>query len=269
MKEPDADSIRNALGAVQRARLESLEVFPQIESTSSYLLAQPKPAHGKARVALALHQTGGRGRRGRRWVAPPMSGLCLSISYTFGRAPAALQGLTLATGAALVDALSALAIDGVALKWPNDLMARERKLGGILTEVRPGGGAETCVVTGIGINVDLPASPELPDPPNIVDLAGIVDVPPSLNELAAAVIRELPDAWDAFEVHGIAPLLTRWHRYDWLHGQEIAVDTADGVLSGTADGIDEDGALLLVTAGGRRRVVSGSVLSAARPAVAV
>ena len=273
MKEPDTDSIRAALDAALLPQLDGIEIFPEIASTSSYLLEQPYPPRGKLRVALALHQTGGRGRLDRRWISPPLSGLCMSVAYTFGRAASELQGLTLATGAAVVNALSGLAVDGVALKWPNDLMARDRKLGGILTEMRSAGAGETYVVTGIGINVDLPASQEQatdsPDPAGVIDLAGIVDAPPSCSALAAAVIQQLFDAWAGFELHGFAPLAERWDRYDWLRGCDVAVDTADGVLSGIAVGIDVDGALLVITANGRRRVVSGSILLCTRPAQAV
>ena len=151
MSTAAADSIRHALSDAAAVDIECLEVFPEIESTSSFLLAQPGPPAGKARVAMAEHQMSGRGRFGRRWISPPLSGLCMSMAYTFARKPSQLPGLTLAAGIAVIDALTGLTIEGVDLKWPNDLIARDRKLGGILTEARQNRADGTTVVIGIGV----------------------------------------------------------------------------------------------------------------------
>ena len=119
-----------------------LEVFGEIDSTNSYLLNVPPPPAGRFRVAIAEHQTGGRGRMDRRWVSPAATGLCLSIAYTFTDTPSDLSCATLAVGIAIAEALEEIGILGIGLKWPNDLVFRGGKLGGILTELRSNRGSE-------------------------------------------------------------------------------------------------------------------------------
>ena len=151
MSKLDADAIRASLGEAAGLRLEALELFPEIESTNSYLMQGAAPAAGAIRVALTDNQVAGRGRHGRTWQSPPGSGICLSMGYTFAAQPEKLPALTLAIGLGVIEALESIGIDGVALKWPNDLVADASKLGGILTEAQPLPGDAVHVVTGVGL----------------------------------------------------------------------------------------------------------------------
>jgi len=153
MSRLDVTEVQRPLTELANSRLDKLEAFSSIASTNTYLLAQPAPAVGRYRVAIADHQTSGRGRHNRRWLSAPGSGLCLSLSYTFAKTPEQLPGLTLAIGVGVVGALQHLEVDGVSLKWPNDIVALDGKLGGILTEVQSGFSDGATVVTGIGLNV--------------------------------------------------------------------------------------------------------------------
>jgi BirA family biotin operon repressor/biotin-[acetyl-CoA-carboxylase] ligase len=92
------DSIAALTSEESRARLEILEVFPEIESTNSYLLEQPCPPPGRYRVAIADYQTAGRGRMNRSWHSPPSSGLCMSMAFTFTNMPENFPSLSLAIG---------------------------------------------------------------------------------------------------------------------------------------------------------------------------
>ena len=105
MSTLDASVIQDSLAEASLARLDQVEVFPTIASTNTHLLAQPAPAPGRSRAALADHQTAGRGRHNRRWLTPPGAGLCLSLAYTFADQPQQLPALTLAIGVGIVDAL--------------------------------------------------------------------------------------------------------------------------------------------------------------------
>ena len=100
------------------------------------LLDEGPPASGQLRVSIAEHQTAGRGRRGRRWQSPPGGGIWLSVSWLFDRQPPELTALGLAAGLAVRRALVGAGIGGVMLKWPNDLVHGDRKLGGVLAELR-------------------------------------------------------------------------------------------------------------------------------------
>ena len=124
----DPDQIRAPMKDRPRKRLERIDVFDEIESTNSYLLSEPAPAVGRFRVALAEHQTAGRGRMDKRWHSPAASGVCLSMAYTFGLARADLSAVTLAIGVGVARVIASAGLSGVQLKWPNDLVARDGKL---------------------------------------------------------------------------------------------------------------------------------------------
>src|SRR5690606_16684163 len=120
-----ADDILGLLEEDERASLEALEAFESIESTNTWLLWQPAPAAGRFRAAIADYQTHGRGRRGRRWIAPPGAAICLSLAGTFEQSPGNLPSLTLAMGVGVASALRTLGAADIRLKWPNDLVARD------------------------------------------------------------------------------------------------------------------------------------------------
>lgn len=259
----DAATIREPIGDLSRARLTDLEVFPEIESTNSYLLGQAAPPVGCFRVALADHQTAGRGRMDNRWYSAPRSGICLSLSYTFARPPGNPAALTLAAGVAAVQALESLGLRGAGLKWPNDLIVSDGKLGGILTEVHPAGDGIRTVVVGIGINVDLSRAEEISKLATVIgrvsDLATNMLAVPSRSVISAALIEHLFNALVRFERHGLEAFLPEWSRLDWLRGQQVTVELADERFGGVCEGIDTDGALLVRSGSERRRVISGLV----------
>jgi BirA family biotin operon repressor/biotin-[acetyl-CoA-carboxylase] ligase len=258
--------IRKLLSAEPSAALDQLELFGSIASTNTYLLAQPPPAAGRIRVAIADHQTSGRGRHSRRWVSPPGAGLCLSLAYTFDEYPDQLPSLTLAIGTGIVAALRILDIDGISLKWPNDIVALDGKLGGILTEVQSRTSDGVTVVTGIGLNIDLPASAadmiESDWARRPVDLGRVIDPLPAREIVAAAIIEGLYGVMRKFAAMGFAAFATDWAGLDWLRGRDVIVDQPDRQITGIAAGVDADGALLIDTGKEKIRVVSGSIVMA-------
>lgn len=267
MTRLDADTIRTVLGDLASSRLAGIETFAEIDSTNSYLMQCEAPVPGRFRVALTDNQTAGRGRHGRRWSSPPDSGLCLSIGYTFARQPGDLAALTLAIGLGVVDGLEELGAPGVQLKWPNDLIANDGKLGGILTETQPLPGGAIAVVSGIGLNVDLPEKFDLPDrldgPQHVIDLTGFTDSVPPLNQLAARLIDRLCMTCVTFEQGGFPPYAERWSEHDWLLGRALVVNTPGQQVAGIGAGVAADGALLVDTGGGSvSRVTSGTVIAA-------
>ena len=264
----DADRIRAAVHREALDRLAQIEVFAEIDSTNSYLLQSAGPAPGKIRVAVTANQTAGRGQRGRRWHAPKDSGVCLSLAYTYASQPENLSSLTLAIGVSAITALSDEGISGVQLKWPNDLVADNGKLGGILTEAQQQSTGAVTVVTGIGVNVRLPEAIPVSEGSewagHIADLAGISDASLDSNRIAGALVSRLCEAFVAFEADGFSSFLTRWQACDWLDGREITVETVDERISGIGAGVSADGALLVAARDGLRTVTSGTVIRAAR-----
>ncbi len=250
------------LPAEVRARLEVLLVEWSIESTNTRLLESLPPKAGSAAVVLAEHQTGGRGRRGRGWVAPPGGALCLSLGWQFADMPADLSALSLVTGLCVAGALRGLGVDHVRLKWPNDLVTPRGKLGGILIEMRAEAGGPVHVVAGIGLNVllDDDARAAVRATGNEADdLAAHCDPVPDRNEIAAAMLARLIPALEVYPRAGFAPHLPDWHEHDALRDREVRVENAGEITRGMARGIDAHGALLVETPTGVRRFVSGEV----------
>lgn len=267
MHRLDADVIRQSIDETATARLGDLEIFAEIASTNSYLMQEEAPLPGQTRVAATDNQTAGRGRHGRTWQSPPGSGLCLSMAYTFVTQPANLPALTLAIGLGVVTTMQALSVTGIQLKWPNDLVFMDGKLGGILTEAQARAGDAVTVVTGIGLNIDLGEGvdfrAETNGPLRVVDLKRHVDDLPDRNRIAALLVSGMSKTFVDYEDGGFGLFADRWSTYDWLLGREVTVDLGQRQFSGIGAGVADDGALLIDTqSGGRQRVTSGSVVMA-------
>lgn len=251
-----------------RARLEALRVEWSLESTNTLLLESLPPAAGAAAVILAEHQSGGRGRRGRAWIAPPGGAICLSLAWQYADQPADLSALSLVIGLAAVLALKDLGIGGVRLKWPNDLVSARGKLGGILIEMRAEAGGPVHLVIGIGLNVllDDAARDAVATTGNTADDlrsqgADVAD----RNVIVAALLARLLPVLDDFPRHGLTPHLARWNEYDALMGREVSVENLGETTRGVARGIDAHGALLVETPAGVQRYVSGEVTVRVQP----
>lgn len=259
----DRSAILRALGGSARAVIERLELFTVVDSTSSYLFAGPRPAPGRLGVCLAEYQTGGRGRRGRSWRAPLGRGACLSVSWVFAAQPGALAALGLAAGLVARRVLRGATGLPIRIKWPNDLLVADRKVGGILVELAAESHGPCFVVLGIGVNVS--ATPALPREPGAwaggaTDLAAASGgVAPSRNTLCAALVDGFAELMSGYAATGFAPYQAEFADADYLYGRSIRVDGADGGAAGRAIGVGADGALLIEHAGGVTRIVSGDV----------
>jgi BirA family biotin operon repressor/biotin-[acetyl-CoA-carboxylase] ligase len=257
----DAADIRRLLPQAVLERLRNLEVHESLASTSDRLLEVEDLTPGRFDACLAEFQSAGRGRRGRHWVAPFASGLCLSINWSYRDAPATLAALSLAAGVAALRALARLGFHGVALKWPNDLVHGDAKLGGILIDLRGEAAGPAYVVVGIGVNLRLPAAARerlRAGGVEALDLATL-GAPPRRSALAAALIAELSSALAEFGARGMSAFAAEWQDADALAGRQVAVLHGGQSLEGRACGVDGDGALLLEVDGVPRRIVSGEV----------
>ncbi|GAB4349476.1 MAG: bifunctional biotin--[acetyl-CoA-carboxylase] ligase/biotin operon repressor BirA [Gammaproteobacteria bacterium] len=242
----DRGRIVGALSPRSAALLDRLHLFDVVDSTNSYLMECAARGAGSGTVCLAESQRAGRGRRGRSWVSPYASNLYLSVLFRFAAGPQAVQGLSLALGVVVVAALQRLGIEGVQLKWPNDLVAQGAKLGGVLIEMAGEAGGPCHVVAGIGLNVCMPERAALAIDQAWIDLQHLAGAAqPSRNALAGAVLDLLLPALADYEVHGFAPYRERWRSLDALNGKPVTVHSPLGEVSGTGAGIDESGALRL------------------------
>ena len=257
----DAAAIQARLPAAARECLRHLEVHASLESTNDRLLAVNDLPAGRFDACLAEFQSAGRGRRGRRWVAPFASGLCLSVNWNYRDAPATLSALSLAAGVAARRALGRLGFPGLSLKWPNDIVHANGKVGGILIDLRGEAAGPAYFVVGIGINVRLPAKVReglRAEGVEALDLASLGEAP-KRNEAAAVLVAELTTALLEFGGRGMAAFVDEWQEGDALAGGAVRVLQGSQHLDGLARGVDGDGALMLETGSVRRRILSCEV----------
>lgn len=260
----DEKAIRSYLSGAVLTKLDALEVLWETASTSDYLLARTAPAAAKSRVCLAEFQTGGRGRRGRRWVAAAGHSICLSLVWSFESAPAQLGCLGLAAGVAVLRAARQAGADDALLKWPNDVVVEGAKLAGILVDVQGEAGGPMRAVVGVGLNYGLPgtAVEEV--------LAGGGLRPTSLyssgampglsrNAVAAALVNELHSVLESFNSEGFSALAEEWRAADFLSGKSVTVTADGGDQQGRVRGISNDGRLQLETDTGIIHLLSGDV----------
>jgi BirA family biotin operon repressor/biotin-[acetyl-CoA-carboxylase] ligase len=217
-------------------------------------------------VCLAEAQSAGRGRRGRGWVSPFGASLYLSLLWRFAQCPAEITGLGLLVAMAQARALRRCGAEGVGVKWPNDLVYRGRKLGGILMEMSGEVGGRCHVVVGVGINVALsPEQGRAIDQP-WTDLAQILgDDRLARNALAAAVIEAIVGAVGRFESRGLKGLAEEWRGLDTVAGRDVRVSTVRGTFGGVAAGVDGLGRLRLMRGGGEQVFDSGDVSLCVHP----
>lgn len=256
----DAAAISAALAPATRARLGELGVHWQLDSTSSELLRRLGTDPRDRLACLAEIQTHGRGRRGRAWQMPLGGGIALSLLKRFDSGMAALAGLSLVAGTALAAALEDCGVGDIGLKWPNDLIARNAKLGGILVELGGEALGPCHAVIGIGLNVRVPAHAAGVIDQSWTDLAALTHgLPPSRTQVVARVLDRLVDALDYFAVAGFGAFADDFARRDVLRNRLIRVSRNAAMEEGIARGVDARGALRVAFAEGERALDSGEV----------
>lgn len=246
----DAGDIRRHLGAQgKRFRISIVENAPSSNTLLMREMAQGAPGGS---VLAVEWQSSGRGRMGRTWHSGLGNALTFSLLWRFECGLAALSGLSLAVGIAIIRALHAAGMGAARLKWPNDVQDETgAKLGGVLIEAQGDMLGPAAAVIGIGLNL------ALPNP-----VAGLIDRPaaaladmatemPGRNRLLALLLLELGEILDIFADRGFAPLRAEWEAYHALQDSRVRLVLPDGShVSGIARGVTDEGALKLQVAGG-------------------
>ncbi len=241
----------------------AVEVVDQIDSTSSELLrrAARRDIHGA--LLAAEWQSAGRGRRGRAWSAVAGGSLTFSLGWRFEQGAGFMAGLSLAVGVAVLHALEREGIAGVELKWPNDLIHRHLKVGGILVELNGDALGPSTVVVGVGLNVRLPQAMKRDIAQPVSDLTAVAGrgAPPiDRNRLLARLAAELAATLGTYCAHGFAPFAAEWQRRHAYQGKLVKLLLPDGVsVKGTVAGVDGTGALVLADGPRRVRFLAGEI----------
>lgn len=238
------DDIR--AGEIGSERFGRVEIVEETGSTNSDLIERARAGEAEGLVLVAGMQTAGRGRLNRTWIGSPGASLLCSVLVRPKLDPEHVPLLTAAAGLAAHDALLNAAGLDADLKWPNDLMSRGRKLGGILTEgVIKQDSVDFCIV-GLGLNVNWPAA----------------DIPKEISEIATSVSVELGRDADrmailnqflkSFEIHVVtaeespSTLIREYKENCATIGKRVSVVIPSGTVEGFASGIDTHGRLLVV-----------------------
>jgi BirA family biotin operon repressor/biotin-[acetyl-CoA-carboxylase] ligase len=244
-----------------------LTLLDEVDSTNDEAARQLAAGRPAPFVVFARRQTRGRGRLGRAWHSADSGNLYASFAFRPRLAPVRMHTFTLWMGVNVCELLANFAGMAPGLKWPNDLLFAGRKAGGMLTEARMDSDEIRDLVFGLGLNVNAAAWPgELRG--RAVSLAERTGAPLDLNRLAAALVGRVLLAYDRFVDGSYAETFADlWHRHDLLRGREVTVLQGEERVSGTAVGIDDEGALILRTAKGRtRRFRAGEVTLEKTPA---
>jgi BirA family biotin operon repressor/biotin-[acetyl-CoA-carboxylase] ligase len=242
----DQDKVMERVGNISKDKMPFLCIEESIGSTND-MAAQLMSMHGSRIVCLAEYQQQGRGRRGREWYTTPGGGFYGSFAWRIPAGFHALEGLSLAVGVELVEVLERFGINGVGLKWPNDLVTEHGKLGGVLIEVNGEVEGPCDAVVGIGLNIDLPVHVKLKAQQPVVDLVSLTRELPDRNHLTAEIIIAITLLLDSFTSKGFGYWRERWLKRDAFAGKEIILTGGHEPLNGVGAGVNEQGALLVKT----------------------
>lgn len=238
----------------------TIEVYFETDSTNHRLMQRLSGADVHAQVLMAEFQSAGRGRRGTAWVSPFASGVMLSMGWRFESAPPAVAALSLAAGVAVASVLSQFAGLVTRLKWPNDILCADKKLGGILIESRGETTGPFTVVIGVGLNIALSDGVIRAIDQPVTDLRRHSRRDFTRNQLAADLISGLASMLREFDRFGFKPFINSWRELDYFQEKEADLIFADRRVRGTVKGIDENG-LLIMDLQGKRQSFSHGELS--------
>lgn len=254
----DGEKIKASITGDAIQAIGELEIFPLIDSTNNAAASAIQEGRGAGYCCLAEQQSAGRGRRGRQWMSPFGRNIYLSQVWEFQAGAAALEGLSLSVGLAVVRALTAFGVTGLGLKWPNDVLHNDRKLAGVLLEMQGDPSGICQVVVGVGLNVEMSGSAvsEISQPwTDLQQIVGSVD----RNKLVAELMSSLYSVYKEFLVGGFTAHKDEWCGYDIFAGRDVKVQLGDSYIDGVVIGLDSSGGLLLKTTEGERVFNGGEV----------
>ncbi len=240
---------------------QSFHYYENVESTQSIAHNLIAAGAKEGTVVIAERQTAGRGRMGRSWFSPAGKGIWLSLILT-PRIPLQLcPQLTLLVSVALCRTISSLLHVDIGIKWPNDLLIHGRKVSGILLESSAEDERLRYVIAGIGISVNL-SKQDFPE--ELQDIATSLMIESGLEvnreELIAAFLKEFEDLYAIVHEQGFAPIRSLWEALSVSLNCPIRVYTSKGWVTGTAQSIDDLGALVIQQDNGEEvKIYSGDV----------
>jgi BirA family transcriptional regulator, biotin operon repressor / biotin---[acetyl-CoA-carboxylase] ligase len=231
--------------------------FEEIDSTNAYLRRQARQGAPEGTVALAEHQSAGRGRMDRRWEALPGASLLLSVLFRPEFDPSELHLCTAALALAAAEACRVAAGVGTVLKWPNDLVVGESKLAGVLAEAEFEGPVASAVVVGLGLNIDWPG----PEGVRGTCLSELSSTPVDRELLLSSLLDALSARRALLDsAPGRREVAAEFRDRCTTLGQRVRVELAAEAVVGVAVEVDDAGHLVVQTARGPRTISAGDVV---------
>lgn len=231
-----------------------------VESTNDAVCELAAQETGKKiYCCTAEHQICGRGRRGRAWLTPFGGAVCLSLLWKVPDGAASLEGLSLAVGVAVIQALEFCGVGGLGLRWPNDILWEHKKLAGVLLEMHGNPAGECDIVIGIGVNVSLNRDQIDSISQPATDIRRACGALLSRNHIISAMINKLYYMLEDYRVGGFSLFREVWGRYDVYRGKAVEFDVAGGRISGRFMGVSDQGRGVLETEVGPMIIRGGEV----------
>ncbi len=236
-----------------------IELLDHAPSSNALLMQRAALGASSGSVLAVEWQSAGRGRLGRTWHSGLGDALTFSLLWRFERGVAALSGLSLAVGVAVVRALFELGVSGAGLKWPNDVLLKHGKLAGILLEAQGDMLGPSAVVIGIGVNMSRPKQADDIDQP-VSHLAACGISLHDRNRVLALLLKHLVGIMREFSLQGFATLRAEWESYHLFQQRIAKLLLPDGsTVDGVVQGVTDDGALRLLTSSGERIFNAGEI----------
>lgn len=242
--ELQAQSIINLITTQHVKKIYGIEVLSSTHSTNDYLAEKYNSEPKTVAICLAEKQTHGKGTQNKIWNSPNKKGIYLSFTWDISN-----KGLNIAPASIIVGAAIARLLNKykpkhkIALKWPNDLYADGKKLGGILVEGYAQTGDIWHVIIGIGVNIHSDIS--LTEA-NKIALEDITDMNLDRNQITAAIMNECINLLEEADVNGLSNTTQIWNKHDMLQGKTISVISANKQYTGKNLGICEQGLLKIL-----------------------
>jgi BirA family biotin operon repressor/biotin-[acetyl-CoA-carboxylase] ligase len=231
--------------------------FDETTSTTAFMLSHAAELKS-GDICIAEYQSAGRGRRGRQWLSPYGHHIYASLFWRLNQDISQVSGISLVVGCALVKTLQDMGVEGLGLKWPNDIYVDNKKLAGILIELSLSLARQTDLVIGFGINMSMSVEQgKLIDQP-WSDLSSM-DAMPDKTELLIRLHQQLKYDLTLFEQQGLGAFFARWNQHDLFINREVTLVMAPNSVTGICRGIDEQGAILLENDLGVTAFVGGEI----------
>ncbi len=254
----DKTVILASLNQQSHKYLERIEVHQILSSTNEYLMNQAGCGAPGGTVCFAEYQECGRGRRGRKWIAPYGSNIPVSLLWRFNEGTSRLSGLSLAVAVAIHRALIECGLSGAGLKWPNDILRGGKKVAGILLEVAGESNGPCYAVIGVGVNVDMPEGEVTGIEQPWTDLRRC-GVSVNRNIVAGKLLHHLLLAIPQYLEGGLDAFLEEWNEWDLMANKSVVIVHGEQKRYGVARGIDARGLLRLEDEVGIHTFSSGEV----------